>query len=116
MYAAAVVLHPLSTLCLGVLLLVLVLLQVFDVLRCSQVASGRVVLSPGASLSWLAFSQEGQLAAMDRCGALWEKGKGGCSSLSEARLRRLRPIAGLCSASVPSTTTLVVASLWLENG
>lgn len=40
--------------------------QVFDVLRCSQVSCGRVVLSPGASLTWLAFSQEGQLAAMDR--------------------------------------------------
>lgn len=40
-------------------------IQVFDTARCSKAYSGNVVLSTGASLSWLAFSREGLLAAMD---------------------------------------------------
>lgn len=45
--------------------------QVFDVLRCAQVFSGSLVLSPGTALTWSAFSTEGLLTTMDRYVRKW---------------------------------------------
>ena len=51
---------------LMVLLLLLLMVQVYDVCGRSEVYHGSLELSPGSKLSWMAFSTEGLLAAMDR--------------------------------------------------
>lgn len=44
--------------------------QVLDITHQNQISNGSVVLSAGASLSWLAFTKEGILAALDSKGVL----------------------------------------------
>jgi hypothetical protein len=44
--------------------------QVYDVSEQRETASGALPLTPGASLAWLGFSEEGLLAAYDSEGEL----------------------------------------------
>jgi hypothetical protein len=47
--------------------------QVVDVSRACLCHEGPLQLSPGAALTWAAFSREGCLATMDRCACAREE-------------------------------------------